>query len=275
MRIGHEIGLRSTPRISSSFGANRCRDPPSPLAGSVYNPESHMKPSCKVIAAALALFASSLLFAAEPIKRVMVVTDVETDDPTGYAAWIAKSNEAAKAKFGAETYLRVYQSVMDGTRTGSVRVVAIGDSVATLTKITAGLEADPAMNEVRDHFRAIRKLGGRTLYQCVRFDGSHPKNSVYTTIANLADEAAYLTALNQLRSIFDQGGFKDAKINVYRVVAGRTNHTHRISIGLPSGERLAAFLDFVATDAKGAEWIASQAKNRTVVANMTAQEITK
>jgi hypothetical protein len=234
-----------------------------------------MKASWKVIAPALALFATSLLVAAEPIKRVMVVTDVETDDATGYAAWIAKSNEAAKAKFGAETYLRVYQSAIDGTRTGAVRVVAIADSVATLTKITAGLEADPGMNEVRDHFRAIRKLGGRTLYQCVRFDGSHPKNSVYTTIAILADEAAYLTALNQLRGIFDQGGFKDAKLNVYRVVAGRTNHTHRISISLPSSERLAAFLDFIATDAKGAEWVASQAKNRTVVANMTAQEITK
>src|SRR6185369_3960432 len=109
----------------------------------------------------------------------------------------------------------------------------------------------------------------------VRFDGSHPKNSVYTTIATLQDEAAYLAALNQLRSIFDQGGFKDAKINVYRVIAGRTNHTHRISIGLPSQERLAALLDFTATDSKAGEWIAAQAKNRTVVANMTAQEITK
>jgi hypothetical protein len=144
-----------------------------------------------------------------------------------------------------------------------------------MTKITAALEADPALSEVRDHFRAIRKLGGRTLYQCVRFDGSHPKNSVYTTVANLTDEAAYLGALNQLRSIFDQAGFKDAKINVYRVIAGRTSHTHRISISLPSADRLAALLDFTATDPKAGEWIAAQAKLRTVVANMTAQEITK
>lgn len=229
----------------------------------------------KIVAPALALLTTGLLFAAEPIKRVIVVTDVETDDATGYASWIAKSNEAAKTKYGAETYLRVYQSGFDGVKSGAVRVVAVGDSISTLTKITAGLEGDPAMNEVRDHFRAIRKIHGRTAYQCVRFDGSHPKNSVYTTLATLTDEAAYLTALNQLRSIFDAAGFKDAKINVYRVIAGRTNHSHRISIGLPSADRLAALLDFTATDPKANEWIASQAKIRTVVANMTAQEITK
>jgi hypothetical protein len=234
-----------------------------------------MNTSRKVLASALAFLAGGLLLAAEPIKRVMAITDVETDDPSGYASWITKSNEAAKAKFGVDSYLRVYQSVIDGTRTGSVRVSAVADSVATMTKITAALEADPALSEVRDHFRAIRKLGGRTLYQCVRFDGSNPKNSVYTTIANLADETAYLGALNQLRSIFDQAGFKDAKINVYRVIAGRTNHTHRISISLPSADRLAALLDFTATDSKAAEWINAQAKNRTVIGNMTAQEITK
>src|SRR5689334_10213865 len=65
----------------SSFAIGRLR----------LNPRNHMKASWKVIAPALALFATSLLVAAEPIKRVMVVTDVETDDATGYAAWIAKS----------------------------------------------------------------------------------------------------------------------------------------------------------------------------------------
>ena len=234
-----------------------------------------MKPSCKVIAAALALFASSLLFAAEPIKRVMAVTDVETDDPTGYAMWVGKINEASKAKLGPDVYVRVYLSDFDGGRTNTVRYVQVADSVSTLMKNIATMQNDPAMLENRDHLRAIRKPAGRTLYQCVRFDGTHSQNSVYTTIAVLADEAAYLGALNGLRAIFDQGGFKDAKINAYRVIAGRTNHSHRISIGLPSPERLAAFLDFAATDAKANEWIASQAKNRTVVANMTAREITK
>ena len=59
------------------------------------------------------------------------------------------------------------------------------------------------------------------------------------------------------------------------MLAGRTNHTHRITIALESADRLAAFLDFVASDPQMAEWLADAAKYRTVVANNTAREITK
>jgi hypothetical protein len=40
-------------------------------------------------------------------------------------------------------------------------------------------------------------------------------------------------------------------------------------------QRLAAFLDLVGTNQQLAEWIASSAKYRTVVANSTSREITK
>jgi hypothetical protein len=236
-----------------------------------------MNTPCKVIASLLALFAGGLLFAADskPIARVIAVTEVETDDPTGYAMWVGKINEAAKAKLGADAYVRVYLSNFDGGRTSTVRYVTVADSVVTMGKNLATMESDPVMKENRDHLRSIRKLGARVVYQCVRFDGTHANNNVYTTLAVLSDEGAYLSALNQLRAIFDEAGFKDAKINVYRALAGRTTHTHRISIALPTPERLDAFVDFTGTNAKGAEWIASVAKIRTVVSNGTAREITK
>ena len=91
----------------------------------------------------------------------------------------------------------------------------------------------------------------------------------------VTDEAAYLKALDQLRSIYDSLGLKDAKINAYRTMAGRTDHTHRISISAPTPERLAAFIDLAGTNPQVAEWMASSAKLRTVVSNMTAREITK
>lgn len=236
-----------------------------------------MNTPCKVIASLVTLFAGGLLFAADskPIARVMVVTDVETEDPTGYAMWVDKINAVAKTKLGADGYVHIYQSNFDGSRTNTVRYVITADSVATLNKNIATMENEPVMLENRDHLKAIRKLGARMLYQCVRFDGTHPSNSVYTTLAVLSDEAAYLSALNQLRAILDGAGLQDAKVNVYRVLAGRTTHTHRISIVLPSPQRLDAFLDFTGTNAKGAEWIASVAKIRTVVSNGTAKEITK
>ena len=75
--------------------------------------------------------------------------------------------------------------------------------------------------------------------------------------------------------MFDSHGFQDAKINAYRVLAGRTNFSHRVTLSLPSNERLAALLDFVATDGSMAEWLAGAAKFRTVVTSSTAHDITK
>ena len=240
-------------------------------------PQPNMKTTHKVFTSVLTFLAACCLHAADskPIARVISIQDVETDDPSGYASWISKVNEVAKAKLGVDTYEHVYVSAYDGEKTGAVRTVTAGDSVAALVKNGAALQGDPALAEIRDHLRGIRKFGGRVLYQAVRFDGTHKNAFVYSTTAMITDEAGYLKALDGLRALFDKNGFPDAKINAYRVLAGRTNHTHRITIALPSNERLAAMLDFVASDSAMAEWLASAAKYRTVVANSTAHDITK
>jgi tagatose-1,6-bisphosphate aldolase non-catalytic subunit AgaZ/GatZ len=114
------------------------------------------------------------------------------------------------------------------------------------------------------------------LYQGIYTDGPSPKGAHnYSTELNVTDEAAYLQALAQLRTIFDEVGLKDVKISAYRTLAGRTNHSHRVTISTASPERLAAFLDTMATNKKVADWMASTAKIRTVVSSFTAREITK
>lgn len=238
-----------------------------------------MKTPGIVLASLLTLLAACLVQAADlnmkPIARVMSVGEIETDDPTGYATWIAKTNEIAKAKLGVDNYIRVFQSVFDGHGTNRVRVVTSAASVAELTKNALALENDPVAMQNREHLRVIRKQGARVLYQAVRFDGAVMNASVYTTLAVVTDEAGYLKAIDQLRAIYDSLGLKDAKINVYRVMAGRTDHTHRISISLPSPERLAVFIDLAGTNQQVMSWLADSAKYRTVVSNMTAREITK
>lgn len=229
----------------------------------------------KVLASLMTLLAVCLVHAADqkPIARVLNIQSVETEDPSGYAVWAAKINEVAKAKLGVDTYIHVYVTTYDGERTNSVRTVVVADSVATLTKNAAALQDDPALADIRSHLRAIRKQGARELDQCVRFDGTHKGAYVFTTHAVLSDEAAYLKALDGLRALFDGHGMQDIKVNAYRVIAGRTNYTHRITLAAPSNERLAAMLDYVATDAAAGEWLASVAKYRTVVANSTAHDI--
>jgi hypothetical protein len=243
------------------------------------SPRKHpaMKTTRKVWASLLTLLVACLVQAADPkpVARVIAITDVETDDPSGYATWISQYNQVAKAKLGIDQYLRVYESQMDGTRSGRVRAVASASSVAELMKNAVALESDIGIVQNRQHLNQIRKVGARVLYQALRWDGTIKNSSNYNTLANVTDEAGYLKALDQLRTIFDAVGLKDAKIAAYRVIAGRSDHTHRITISTPSPERLAAFLDLAATNPQLNEWLASSAKLRTVVANSTSREITK
>lgn len=237
-----------------------------------------MKIARKLVASFATLCAVCCLHAADskPIARVIAITDVETDDPIAYASWIKEYNDIAKARTSVEPYLRVYQTFFDGHQSGHVRVVVTAASVAELTKNQQAIDTDPAMAANRERLRGIRKIGARVLYQAVHFEGASPKGANnYSTLAVVSDEAGYLKAIDQLRGIFDNNGLKDVKISVYRVIAGRSDHSHRITISTPSPERLAAFLDLAATNPQLMAWVADSAKYRTVVTNTTSREITK
>ena len=239
-----------------------------------------MKSTPMLVASFLTLLAACSMQAADPkpANRVVSILDVQTDDPIGYAIWMKRYNEIAKAKLGIDNYTRVYQSYFDSRPEGPghVRVVTTAATVAELMKNAAVLDADPAILENREHVSHIRKRGSRVLYQTVRTDGPSPAGANnFNTLAMISDEAAYIKAIDELRAIFDASGFKDAKITVMRVLAGRTDHSHRITINLPSPERLAAWLDFSGTSAQAQAWIANSAKFRTVVANTTSREITR
>ena len=231
-----------------------------------------------LVASFLTLLAACSLQAADPkpANRVVSILDVQTDDPVGYAVWMKRYNEIAKAKLGVDNYTRIYQSYFDSRPAGYVRVVTSAPTVAELMKNAMTLDADPAILENREHVSFIRKRGARVLYQTVRTDGVSPSGANnYNTLAMISDEASYLKAIDDLRTIFDANGLKDAKFTVMRVLAGRTDHSHRITVNLPSPERLAAFLDFIGTNAQAQGWMASTAKLRTVVATTTSREITR
>ena len=236
-----------------------------------------MKIHRMLFASIMTLLVACLVHAADskPIARVTSVTDIQTDDASSYAQWFDKANKIVKAKLGIDTYYHVYTTGWDGTKTGSVRVVIVADSASALVKNNAALANDPGLMEIRVHTRALGKAGARVLNQAVRFDGTYKGSYVSTTLATVTDEAGYLKAMDGLRALLDSNGLKDIKINAYRVLAGRTNYTHRVAIAAPSNERLAAFIDFTATSAAAAEWIASAAKFRTVVSNNTAHDIVK
>jgi len=202
------------------------------------------------------------------------VQAVSTEDPSGYAAWIAKSNEAFKAAGGPEKFTHVYEGVVAGDETGMVFAVRFGGSAVELANNSSALMKVAANSEIREHLSAIRKLGAGSMMKAVRFDGGYPAEWLFITDVQVKDEAAYAKSIAELRGLFDSHGLKDAKLNVFRVVAGRSSHSHEVVISCPTHERVAAVVDGTMEPWFG-EWAAGVADNRTVVSNGIFHEISK
>lgn len=232
----------------------------------------------KLVAPMVALFTVGIVPAVSqtaPALPVIAIQQVDAADSTTYAMWVARNNELVKAKLGIDKFVRVYIGVAAGDESGTLLAVRRADSFATLSNNWQAVMADPAFAENRASMDAIRELGSQTLLKALRFDGTNPDAWLLNTQVIVSDEAGYMKALEGLRALYDRNGLQDAKINAYRVAAGRGKYSHLISINTPSAERLAAVLDTVSTAPWMAEWLADTAQYRTIVRNGTYREITR
>lgn len=232
----------------------------------------------KLVAPLLALvtFAGLPAFAQDaPRLPVLVIQQVDAEDSDLYAMLIAKANAAAKEKSANAIAARVYVGMAAADHTGAVFVVRAADSFAALTASFAGTVGDPALLALRSSFAAVRKLGPQTSWKAVRFGGAHEGAWIYNAWVNVTDVPGYMKALDELRAGYDKAGMQDIHMNVYRSVSGRTDSSHFVSFNAPSAERLAEFLDTIAS----ADWVlqavAGMAQYRTIVRTGTYQEISK
>lgn len=204
---------------------------------------------------------------------VLTIQEVETDTPDTYAMMIAQNNKTMKEKLGVESYISVALGESAGHDTGKVFAIRTDASFAKLASLWEASEKELALVRSSANLNAIRKLGTNTSYKAVRFDGRNENWFVYNTEVVLSDEAGYLAALDGFRALLDAHDFKDVKINCYRVVSGRTDHTHLVSLNCPSRDRRAAMMDAISSEAWAQEWIAAAAKYRTVVSNGTYRKL--
>lgn len=207
-----------------------------------------------------------------PRGPVITIQEVETDSPEDYAMWIAKSNKAIYDNFHLENYTKVFVGQAAGEDSGKVFAVQTAESFSKFAENAQAFEKDPALLKLRSGMNQVRSLGQQTQLRAVRWDGRASSSAVYNTRAVVSDETAYLKALDGLRSLFDSHDLTDVKINCYRVVAGRTDYTHLISLNCSSPERRAALMDAI-NEPWAQDWIASAAKHRTVVSNGTYREL--
>ena len=214
----------------------------------------------------------SLLADATP---ALVVQKVDAKDTEAYVAMITKINALVKARLGIEHYRHVWEGDFAGENSHGIFVVTSFPSVAAAYQSADKLKNYPEMDELLKQLKDMRHLGSSVLYKAVRNDGVYEGGAVYNTNISCSDEAAYLKALDGLKAIMDANGFKDVKVNLYRVVAGRSTSTHLVVISLPTEMRVGELLDAIVDQALLKDWNEMAAKIRTVVGNGTYHEITK
>ncbi len=208
-------------------------------------------------------------------KPAMVVQSVQTEDVNAYVAALAKMNARIKTVAGIDTLRHTWVGDQAGESSHGIFVVSSFESAAAAASVTDKIEQDIEIKALREQLKSIRKLGPSWLYKALRNDGIYPGGAVFNTSINCSDEDAYIKALDDLKTIFDNAGFKDAKLNLYRIVAGRSESTHLVVISLPSKVRVGELMDAIVDKPIMKDWNVAAAKIRTTVRNGTYYEITK
>jgi hypothetical protein len=231
-----------------------------------------MTTKMKCLLSALFLTAVGLTYA----SSALVVQMVQTDDPDAYVAALAGINARIKAVSGIDTLRRTWTGDFAGDNSHAIAVVSQFESAASVSALGAKMQADPELKQMVAELKGIRKLGPSWLYKAARYEGDYPGGAVFNTSVAVKDEAAYLKLLDDLKAIFDANGFKDAKVNLWRIVSGRSGDaTHLAVIAFPSQQRVGELLDTIWDKGIMKDWNAAAAKVRTSLGNGSYHEITK
>lgn len=234
-----------------------------------------MKSKLRYLLPAVLVMAFAALRAEAKPNPAMVVQVIQTDKTDEYLALLAKSNARIKALTGLEQLRHAWTGDFAGEDSHGLVVVSTYDSAAAGAAVADKIQQDPEMAGILKEFAAIRKLGPAYLMKGIRYEGLYPGGAVFNTSITTGDEAAYMQALDGLKAIFDANGFKDAKLNLFRISAGRESATHLVVICLSSQARVAELLDLISDTPVLKDWNAAAAKIRTTLHNGTYHEITK
>ena len=204
-----------------------------------------------------------------------VVQVVQTDDSDAYVQAITKVNALVKARTGIEKLRHVWMGDFAGENSHGIFVVSEFPSAAAVYTTQDKLKDYPEMDALLAQLKGQRRLGPSYLYKAVRYEGNYEGGAVFNTSIKCTDEAAYLKALDGLKAILVANGFKDAKVNLWRIASGMTESTHLVVIAFPSQTRVGELWDSLTDKNLLADWYVGAAKVRTSLQNGSYNEITK
>jgi uncharacterized protein (DUF1330 family) len=204
-----------------------------------------------------------------------VVQVVQTDDSDAYVQAITKVNALVKARTGIEKLRHVWMGDFAGENSHGIFVVSEFPSAAAVYTTQDKLKDYPEMDALLARLKGLRHLGSSYIYKAVRYEGNYEGGAVFNTSIKCTDEAAYLKALDGLKAILVANGFKDAKVNLWRIASGMTESTHLVVIAFPSQTRVGELWDSLTDKNLLADWYVGAAKVRTSLQNGSYNEITK
>ncbi len=234
-----------------------------------------MNTKLKCLLPAVYVMAVGLMFADTKPAPALVVQVVQTDNPDAYVTMLVEGNALIKARTGLDKLRHTWEGDFAGEDAHGIFVVSPFESAAAAAAVTAKLKDDPEVNAFLAKLKPIRHLGPAFLYKAVRYEGVYDGGAVFNTTIACTDEAAYVQALDGLKAILEANGFKDARLNLWRLAAGRTDQTHLVVIGFPTQTRVGELIDAISDKAILKEWNVGAAKIRTTLHNGTYHEITK
>jgi hypothetical protein len=235
-----------------------------------------MKTSLRYVLTVAAFAAACLLRAENKTNPVMIVQVIETSETDAYVAMIAKLNARTKTVTGHDQLRHVWEGDWAGDNAHGIFVVSVMDSAAAVASSMEKMKADAELSGLVASLKPLRKLGPAHLYKAVRYEGGYAGGAVFNTSVSTTDENAYAHSLDGLKAIFDANGFKDARLSLWRIAAGRDpSMTHLVVIAFPNQVRVGELIDAISDQGLLKDWNAAAAKIRTVLHNGTYHEITK
>ena len=208
-------------------------------------------------------------------KPALVVQVVQTEDSAAYVAAITKINALVKARTGIEKLRHVWEGDFAGESSHGIFVVSEFPSAAAIYAAQDKTKDYPEMDAMLAQLKGMRHLGPSFLYKAIRYEGVYEGGAVFNTNLKTTDEAGYAKALDGLKAILVANGFKEAKVNLWRIISGRTEATHLVVLSFPSQARVAELWDAIADKDILTEWNVGAAKLRTTLSNGSYHEITK
>jgi uncharacterized protein (DUF1330 family) len=205
----------------------------------------------------------------------LVVQAVQTDDSDAYVDAITKVNALVKARTGIEKIRHVWMGDFAGENSHRIFIVSEFPSAAAVYTTQDKLKDYPEMDALLARLKGLRHLGPSYIYKAVRYEGNYEGGAVFNTSIKCLDEAAYLKALDGLKAILVANGFKDAKVNLWRIASGMTESTHLVVIAFPTQTRVGELWDSLTDKNLLADWYVGAAKVRTSLQNGSYNEITK